>query len=97
MAMKLNDKEYGMFGTSNGSGRILGSVLYITIVNSINRKWTLVITLLFKGLSLYAMSISTNLWIMIGIRGLLGIQHVLFILFINYSLGSFNDIYPCLD
>ena len=32
--LNMNDKEFGMFGSANGLGRVIGSSIYIIIVNN---------------------------------------------------------------
>ena len=43
--LKLSDEAYGMFGTINGFGSLLGSIIFTLIIETVNHK-TLIITVL---------------------------------------------------
>ena len=45
----MNDKEFGMFGTANGLGRVIGSSIYLIIVNNFNRKFVFAFFVLWKA------------------------------------------------
>ena len=36
---KIKDEEFGLLGTFNGGGRIIGTLLFMLIVNKFNRKY----------------------------------------------------------
>ena len=42
---KMNDKQFGMFGTLNGIGRSFGSFIYILFSTKMNPKWMFVFLL----------------------------------------------------
>ena len=46
----LNDKEFGMFGTVNGFGSLLGSLAFTLIIEKINHKYLICTMLLINCL-----------------------------------------------
>lgn len=88
--LNLNDKQFGMFGTAMGIGRVIGSMLFIKLVNIVNRKWLLVLSLLAKSISLFVLSISNNFLLMISIRGLTGVEQVPLMIYVPIWIDQFG-------
>ena len=47
---KIGDKDFGLLGTSQGIGRVVGNLLYIYFNNKISAKIILAFSLIVKGL-----------------------------------------------
>ena len=72
----INDKQYGMFGTANGLGRVIGCFLFTILVNNFNRKWTFVFFTVVKSLFLVLFKFTNIGWLLITCRGLIGLTHM---------------------
>jgi MFS family permease len=57
-ALKIDDKKFGLFGSCNHSGRILGTISFIFIFNLFNRKNLLVISLYIHSISIFLFTIT---------------------------------------
>ena len=57
-ALKINDKKFGLFGSCNHSGRILGTISFIFIFNIFNRKYLLLIPLFINSFSIVLFTIT---------------------------------------
>lgn len=75
-SLNMNDKEFGMFGTANGIGRVIGTFIFIAIVNVANRKWSFAIFTIMKSIFLFMFNCTNNGWMLIVTRGLIGIAHM---------------------
>ena len=74
--LQMNDKQYGMFGTANGLGRVIGCFLFTILVNNFNRKWTFVFFTVVKSLFLVLFKFTNIGWLLITCRGLIGLTHM---------------------
>ena len=57
-ALKIDDKKFGLFGSCNHSGRILGTISFIFIFNIFNRKYLLLIPLFINSFSIALFTIT---------------------------------------
>lgn len=75
--LNLNDKEYGLFGSLPGTGRIFGSVIFMFILSIFdNRKYITLVALCINGSLFYSYYITTNKLILYGVRMSIGIVRI---------------------
>ena len=74
--LKLNDTQFGSFGTANSLGRIISSILFGMYNQKISRKWSTGIYVVFHAIFLFCFKITNNANILIFIRGLLGFTQI---------------------
>lgn len=74
--LNFNNKQFGLFGTFFGVGRMLGGVLVMTIISSVNRKYLLFCAFFCKSILLIAMKLTKTGIILLALRGAMGIFHV---------------------
>ncbi|MCQ2820248.1 MAG: hypothetical protein MJ252_23530 [archaeon] len=75
--LKLNDKEYGLFGSLPGTGRIFGSVIFMFILSIFdNRKYITLVALCINGSMFYAYYFTTNKYILYGVRMTIGVVRI---------------------
>ena len=74
--LEMNDADFGMFGTANGLGRVIGSSIFIIIVNTFNRKWVFAFFVIVKSFLLVLFKLTTKKYLLIGTRFLIGIVHM---------------------
>jgi sugar phosphate permease len=70
---KIGDKDFGLLGTSQGIGRVVGNLLYIYFNNKISAKIILAFSLIVKGLLAIIFKFSNNFNILIFVRGIVAI------------------------
>ena len=75
-SLHLNDKGFGMFGTMSGLGRVIGSFLFLFIVNKFNRKYIFALFVIIKGLLSMCFKLTTISHILISTRFCIGITHM---------------------
>ena len=51
--MSIREAEIGVFGSIDYLGRIIGSLIFVAIINTVNRRMILIGTLFIKGISLF--------------------------------------------
>lgn len=74
--LNFNNKQFGMFGTLYGLGRTTGSIIFMLIIDFINRKYFFCISALMKCIFLLIFSFTNDGTILLCLRGLTGIAHV---------------------
>lgn len=74
--LHMNDQQFGMFGTSNGFGRVLGSLFFTITVNCLSRKCIFVSFLIMKSILLISFKFIHSGWALIVIRGFIGFVHM---------------------
>ena len=74
--LNMNDKEFGMFGTVNGLGRVIGSSIYIIIVNHFNRKFVFAFFVLTKSFLLVCFKLTSIGYLLVLTRFFIGIVHM---------------------
>lgn len=75
-SLNLNDKQFGMFGTANGLGRMLGSSIFIALNQRVNRKFLLILFCVLKGIFLISYKLTDNSVFLIILRGCIGFVHM---------------------
>ena len=68
----LSDKEFGMFGTVNGFGSLLGSLAFTLVIEKINHKCLICSMLLINCLCHFAFFFKLNYSILLGSRFICG-------------------------
>ena len=71
-SLKMNDAKFGMFGTANGFGRVIGSTLFGMYNLKYSRKWIQTANVGFHALFLLIFKLTNNGNILICMRGLTG-------------------------
>ena len=71
--LNLNDTKFGSFGTANSIGRVISSLLFGILNQKVSRKWTVIIFVFFHALFLFGFKLTTNGYILIFMRGFLGL------------------------
>lgn len=72
LSLNMNDAKFGMFGTLNGIGRVIGSTLFGMYNLTISRKWIQTICVGFHAIFLLFFKLTNNGNILIFMRGLTG-------------------------
>lgn len=73
-----SEKRVGLFGSIDYIGRIIGSLIFIIIMGKMNRKMLLIITLLFKAVTLFIPIVFYGYYINAIARCLSGISQVFY-------------------
>ena len=71
-SLNMNDAKFGMFGTANGLGRVIGSTLFGMYNIKYSRKWIQTGNVGFHALFLLIFKLTNNGNILICMRGLTG-------------------------
>ena len=71
-SLNMNDAKFGMFGTLNGIGRVIGSTLFGMYNLTVSRKWIQTICVGFHAIFLLFFKLTNNGNILIFMRGLTG-------------------------
>ena len=71
-SLNMNDAKFGMFGTLNGIGRVIGSTLFGMYNLTISRKWIQASCVGFHAIFLLFFKLTNNGNILICMRGLTG-------------------------
>ena len=69
----LGDKDFGLLGTSQGIGRVVGNLLYIYFNNKLSAKFIISFSLIVKGCLAIIFKFSNNFNILIFVRGIVAI------------------------
>ena len=69
----LGDKNYGLLGTSQGIGRVVGNLLYIYFNNKLSSKVILAFSLIAKGALAIIFKFSKDFNILVFVRGIVAI------------------------
>ena len=71
--LKVNDQLFGLFGSCNHSGRIIGTIIFMIIFNTFNRKYLLLLPLYINTLALFSFTITNIISILFIARVLNGL------------------------
>ena len=99
--LKMNNKEFGSFGASNGIGRMIGCFLFTILVNNFNRKWVFASFTIVKGILLFSFKLTNIGWLLVICRGLIGFLHMPPSIYIpvwidQFSLSRYKTIFMTL-
>ena len=72
-SLEISDTTYGYFGTSNNFGKLLGSLSFSILNKKLNIKNIIVYSILLKSFLLMSFALTNNIFLLIFIRGLIGI------------------------
>ena len=96
-SLKMNDAKFGMFGTANGFGRVIGSTLFGIYNLKFSRKWIQTASVGFHALFLLIFKLTNNGNILICMRGLTGFTQMPPSIYCcvwidQYGIGAFKTI-----
>ena len=89
-SLKMNDTDFGLFGTCYGIGRVLGSLFFMLASDTLNRKYILIIFLFVKSIFLITFKLVTGGRILILIRSIIGFTHMPPSIFIPVWIDQFG-------
>ena len=72
------EHQVGLFGSIDYIGRVIGAIIFTIIMGKMNRKMMLVVTLIFKGITLFIPIFTINYYINIVARCLSGLSQVFY-------------------
>ena len=87
--LHMNDKEFGMFGTVNGLGRVIGSSMFIFLVNNFSRKSILIFFVFVKACLLFCFKLTSVGYLLILTRFFIGIVHMPLSIYIPIWIDQF--------
>ena len=87
---ELDNKEFGLLGTFNGGGRIIGTLIFMIIINRYNRKFIIIIPLLINAFSIYLFTKTNNKKILYIERGINGICQVFGFIYFPIWIDQFG-------
>ena len=95
--LQMNDAKFGMFGTANGLGRVIGSTLFGMYNLKMSRKWIQTLNVGFHALFLLFFKLTNNGNILICMRGLTGLTQMPPSIYCcvwidQYGIGSFKTV-----
>jgi MFS family permease len=70
--LQLDEKGYGIFGSSASAGRMFGSVVFMGLLQTDRRKLLTCICIFINGSAFFAYSLTFNRWILYCVRFLIG-------------------------
>ena len=88
--LKANDSEIGLFGSGDYLGRIISSVIFIYVLNKINRQYILAFSLFFKALNLAVCLITYNYYVILLTRCLCGFSQVYYTIYFPVWCDQFG-------
>lgn len=75
--LKISETVFGCFAFSTNIGKIIGSLVFVTVINSTNRKWLIVITIATKATFILLFSITTdNIYLLFGYKVYIGLANM---------------------
>ena len=96
-SLNMNDSKFGMFGTANGLGRVIGSLMFGLLNIKLSRKWLQTLSVGLHALFLVPFKFTDNGIILICMRGLTGLTQMTPSIYLcvwidQYGIGSFKTI-----
>ena len=70
--LKLDEKGYGFFGSFASAGRMLGSCLFMGLLQTDRRKFLTCVCIFINGSAFFSYSLTFNRWILYFVRLLIG-------------------------
>lgn len=86
----MNNAQYGMFGSLPSTGRICGSLMFMGLLYTDNRKLLTVCTLLVNGGAYFIYLITKNKFILYGVRFVIGSVRVFSHIYIPIWVDQFG-------
>lgn len=88
--LQMNNKQFGLFGTIFGVGRVSGSLLFMLLINKFNRKYIMGIVFLCKSFILMSFKTTNVPWMLVGLRGINGICHMFPVIYTPVWIDQFG-------
>ena len=88
--LRLDNEQYGLLGSYNGGGKIIGTVIFMIIVNRFNRKYLLIIPLFISSISIFLFTRFENRYILYILRGINGICQVFGFIYFPIWIDQFG-------
>ena len=76
-SMSMMDLEYGCFSAIYAIGRMAGSLLFVILVNAVNRKYLIIASCLLKAITLFIVNFSTDVYFLLAVRLISGVFHII--------------------
>ena len=76
-SMSMMDLEYGCFSAIYAIGRMAGSLLFVILVNAVNRKYLIIASCLLKAITLFIFNFSTDVYFLLAVRLISGVFHII--------------------
>ena len=77
-SLHITETVFGLFAFSTYIGKVVGSLVFVTVINSTNRKWLIVVTLATKATFILLFSITTdNIYLLFGYRCYIGLSNMI--------------------
>ena len=97
LSLNMNDSKFGMFGTTNGLGRVIGSLLFGLLNLKCSRKWFQTINVGLHALFLLPFKLTNNGNLLICMRGLTGLTQMTPSIYLcvwidQFGIGSFKTV-----
>ena len=89
--LKIGDSEIGLFGSADYVGRIISSVIFIYIINKVNRQYILAASLFFKAANLALCMFSKNYYLILATRCLCGFSQVYYTIYFPVWCDQFGS------
>lgn len=72
----MMDLEYSLFTSMYAMGRMIGSLLFVSLVNAVNRKFLIVVAIFLKAITIYIFKYTNDGYFLLGVRLISGIGYV---------------------
>ena len=89
--LKASDAKFGFLGSADYLGRIISSIIYLQVINKINRKIILGITLFIKAISLIFCVLIEKYYFVVFMRILNGCSQIFFTIYLPIWCDQFGD------
>lgn len=88
--LKLNDTQFGTFGLVNGYGRMIGTTIYMIVINFIDRKWMYAGSCILKSIFLAGFKFTNNYFILLICRSGQAVLHMPVSIYIPIWVDQFG-------
>lgn len=88
--LNLTDQEFALTGSLNCIGTIFGSLFFSLIINKVNRKWLLIVSVFFESLCPFIIFLSDNYIVFLVCRFATGIQVLLCLLYFPVWINQYS-------
>ena len=72
----MMDLEYGCFSAMYAIGRMTGALLFVSLVNAVNRKYLMIAACFVKSITVILFKFSNNGYFLLCVRLISGIGHI---------------------
>ena len=88
--LKINDYQFGQFFLYSSIGKIIGSLLFFAIKNSINRKILLILTTLINSIIMITFNFTNLFWLIVLLKGVMGMTDMIIQIFAPIWIQQFG-------